>query len=162
MASLPRGVRFGIDVGKVRIGVAQSDPDGLLAMPVETVQRQVDGAVSALCARIAEANPSCIYVGLPLSLNGGHTASTEDAIALAREINDATGAHVQLIDERLSTVSAQSALHASGKTTKTSRGVVDQVAAVMILQQALDSERAQGKVAGISLDGFSSAPGSVG
>ena len=162
MASLPRGVRFGIDVGKVRIGVAQSDPDGLLAMPVETVQRQEDGAVSALCASIAETNPSCVYVGLPLSLNGAQTASTEDAIALARHINEATGAQVHLIDERLSTVSAQSALHASGKTTKSSREVVDQVAAVMILQQALDTERAQGKLAGISVNGFSSSPGSVG
>jgi putative Holliday junction resolvase len=161
VVSLPRGVRFGIDVGKVRIGVAQSDPDGLLAMPVETVQRQEDGSIAALCARIAESEPVCIYVGLPLSLNGSHTASTEDALALAREINDATGVQVQLIDERLSTVSAQAALHASGKTTKSSRGVVDQVAAVMILQQALDTERAQSQAAGISLDGFSSGPGSV-
>lgn len=161
MASLPRGIRFGIDVGKVRIGVAQSDPDGLLAMPVETVQRQEEGSVASLCARIAALEPLCIYVGLPLSLNGAHTASTDDAISLAKVLHDATGAQVQLIDERLSTVSAQSALHASGKTTKSSRAVVDQVAAVMILQQALDTERAQGKTAGLSLDGFSSSAGSV-
>ena len=162
MASLPRGVRFGIDVGKVRIGVAQSDPDGLLAMPVETVQRQEDGSVEALCARIVQLEPVFIYVGLPLSLDGSHTASTADAIALAHVIGAGTGVQVQLIDERLSTVSAQSVLHASGKTTKSSRGVVDQVAAVMILQQALDMERAQGKTAGQSLDAFSSSPGSVG
>lgn len=159
---MSRGVRVGIDVGKVRIGVAQSDPDGLLAMPIETVQRQDGDAVAALCARISDLEPLRVYVGLPLSLNGSHTASTDDAISFADEIRSASGVEVRLVDERLSTVAAQSALHAAGKTTKSSRQVVDQVAAVMILQQALDTERVQDKPAGILLDQFNSDAGTVG
>lgn len=157
-----RGVRFGIDVGKVRIGIAQSDPDGMLATPVDTVQRQEAGALEGLIARLIEAHPACIYVGLPLSLDVSHTASTEDAIELANHLSDATEIEVRLIDERLTTVSAQSALHAAGRNTKSSRQVVDQVAAVMILQQALDSERAQSQRAGRPVSEFSSGSGSVG
>lgn len=156
-----RGVRFGIDVGKVRIGVAQSDPDGLLATPVETIQRHNDGAVDSLVALLSEAQPMCVYVGLPLSMNGSHTASTEDAIAVAHQLHQGTGIEVRLIDERLTTVSAQSALHAAGRNTKSSRQVVDQVAAVLILQQALDTERAQERPAGTAVGDFSSSSGSV-
>lgn len=161
MASLPRGVRFGIDVGKVRIGVAQSDPDGLLATPVETVQRQNDAAVESLCARLGAVEPLRIYVGLPLSLDGSHTSSTEDALSVAREISRLVSAEVRLVDERLTTVSAQAALHAAGKNTKSSRQVVDQVAAVMILQHALESERVQEKPAGIAVAEFSSSSGTL-
>lgn len=159
---MSRGVRFGIDVGKVRVGVAQSDPDGSLAVPVDTVQRNLEGAMSKLCARLTDEAPLRIYVGLPLSLNGSRTASTDDAIVFAREIHDVTGIEVRLIDERLSTVSAQSALYAAGKTAESSKKIVDQVAAVMILQQALDFERAQGRPAGISLDDVSNHSGGLG
>jgi putative Holliday junction resolvase len=89
-----------------------------------------------------------IVVGLPLSLSGGRTPSTEDAERFAARIAAESPRPVRLVDERLSTVSAQSALSASGRNTKKSRPVIDQVAAVIILQHALDSERAGGSAPG--------------
>lgn len=154
---MERGIRLGIDVGKVRIGVAQSDPDGLLATPVSTVQRGVDEAyLSQLIELVSERECTVVYVGLPLSLSGEHTASTSDALAVAAALEAALSIPVRLVDERLSTVSAQAALHQSGRNTKNSRSVIDQAAAVVILQNALESERAQGVFPGKSPASFSS------
>jgi putative holliday junction resolvase len=138
-----RGVRLGIDVGRVRVGVARSDPDGLLALPVVTLDRRA-GIEAPLAALIAEHEPLEIVVGLPLSLSGGDTPSTTDAREVAAVIAALGPVPVLLVDERLSTVSAQRSLTASGRTTRNSRNVVDQVAAVIILQHALDRERASG------------------
>jgi putative Holliday junction resolvase len=144
------GVRLGIDVGKVRIGVARSDPHGMLATPVETVARAATGSsdVDRLMALCLELEVVEIIVGLPLALSGARTASTEDASDFAERLFEAAGLPTRMIDERLSTVSAQSALHANGRTTKSSRPVIDQVAAVILLQQALDIERASGNPPG--------------
>jgi putative holliday junction resolvase len=140
------GVRIGVDVGKARIGVARSDPSGLIATPVVTVARAADGDadVREILASAAEFDATEIVVGLPLSLSGGRTASTEDAERFAGRLAAASPLPVRLVDERLSTVSAQSALSSSGRSTRKSRPVIDQVAAVIILQHALDSERAGG------------------
>jgi putative holliday junction resolvase len=140
------GVRIGVDVGKARIGVARSDPSGLIATPVVTVPRADDGDadVREILASAKEYDAIEIVVGLPLSLSGGRTPSTEDAERFAERIAAAAPLPVRLVDERLSTVSAQSALSASGRSTRKSRPVIDQVAAVIILQHALDSERAGG------------------
>ena len=151
------GVRLGIDVGRSRIGVARCDADGLLAVPVETVARVAeapDGAdVARIAALAAEFGASAIVVGLPLSLSGAETASTDDARAFAARLASAVPtAPVRLVDERLSTVSAQSALHRSGRSTRGSRAVIDQVAAVVILQHAIDSERSAGTPAGVLLE----------
>lgn len=139
-----RGVRLGVDVGKVRVGVARSDPDGLIAVPVETVQRRGDAgpAVDRIVAIAEELGAIEVVVGLPISLRGDDTASTADARAVA-DLIAVRGLAVRLVDERLTTVSAQSALRASGRTTRGSRAVVDQVAAVILLQHALDAERAR-------------------
>lgn len=154
---MERGIRLGIDVGKVRIGVAQSDPDGLLATPVSTVQRGEDETyLSQLIELVTERGCTVVYVGLPLSLSGDHTASTADAIAVASALEAKLAEPVRLVDERLSTVSAQAALHQSGRNTKNSRSVIDQAAAVVILQNALDAERAQGVFPGKSPASFSS------
>lgn len=134
------GVRVGVDVGTVRIGVARSDPHGLLATPVETVPRG-DGDIARILAIAAEVDAIEFIVGLPLALSGARTASTNDATAFAGRLAAATPLAVRMIDERLSTVSAQSALRGAGRNTKNSRSVVDQVAAVIIVQHALDSER---------------------
>lgn len=134
------GVRIGIDVGTARIGVATSDREGLLATPVETVARDSE-SISRLAQLVSELSAMEIVVGLPLALSGRETASTADARAVAADIAAATTVPVRLVDERLSTVSAQSALHRSGRNTKSSRSVIDQVAAVIILQHALDFER---------------------
>lgn len=151
MTGFRRGARLGIDVGKARVGVARCDPDGLLAVPVETVPRD-DATVRRIGELAAEYNVVEILVGLPISLGGGETASTADARAVADEIAQVTGSPVRLVDERLSTVSAHAALRSSGRSQRSSRKLVDQVAAVVLLQQAIDVEKSTGNPAGVLLD----------
>lgn len=144
-------VRLGIDVGKSRIGVARTDIDGTLAVPVETVSR--DAKAAARISDIAsEYDCGILYVGLPLSLKGSHTASTQDALDFAREIAEVVDIPVRLIDERLSTVSATQSLQAAGKNAKSAKAIIDQAAAVVILEQALSIERSTKQWAGRSLD----------
>lgn len=150
MTGFRRGVRLGIDVGRARIGVARCDPDGLLAVPVETVPRS-DAAVGRIAELAAEYEPLELVVGLPINLRGEDTASTADAREFAEALGRACGIAVRLIDERLSTVTAHQALRASGRTQRTSRGVVDQAAAVVLLQHAIDTEKNTGNPAGTPL-----------
>lgn len=147
MTGFRRGVRLGVDVGKVRVGVARSDPDGLLATPVETVPRD-DAAIRRVIALGEEHDVFEFVVGLPISLSGGDTPSTADARAFARALAGASATPVRMVDERLSTVSAHSALRDSGKSQRQSRRIVDQVAAVVLLQQALDVEKSTGRPPG--------------
>lgn len=141
------GVRLGIDVGKARVGVARCDLHGMLATPVETVPRG-PGDLARIAELATEYGAVELVVGLPIALSGNETASTEDARLFAAELASVQPATVRLVDERLSTVSAHSALRASGRTAKNSRSVVDQVAAVIILQHALDFERSAGSPPG--------------
>lgn len=134
------GVRLGIDVGTVRIGVARSDPHGMIATPVETVQRG-SGDLARIAELCVEVEAVEVVLGLPIALSGNETASTADARRFALELAKVQGAPVRLVDERLSSVSANAALRSAGRTSRTSRTVVDQVAAVIILQYALDFER---------------------
>lgn len=145
------GVRLGVDVGKARVGIASSDRDGLLATPVATLAR-ADADERAFRLLVEEHGAVEVVVGLPLSMSGGDTASTADARELAASIARWVDVPVRLVDERLSTVSAQRALHASGRRTKGSRPVIDQVAAVIILQNALDFERSAGRPPGAPVD----------
>ena len=145
------GVRLGVDAGKARVGVAVCDRDGLLATPVVTLSRGAT-TVGDLRALVEEYSAEEVVVGLPLSLSGGDTASTADARALAAELAAVVAVPVRLVDERLSTVSAQRALHQSGRSVKGSRPVIDQVAAVIILQNALDFERSAGHPPGTVVD----------
>ena len=149
------GVRIGIDVGKARVGVARSDRDGLLATPVETLTRDRT-TVGRLVELARELEPVEIVVGLPLSLSGGDTMSTTDARDFAAELATASGTPVRLVDERLSTVTAQRALRDSGRRAKGSRPVIDQVAAVIILQNALDFERTAARPPGEPVDPYES------
>ncbi|HZK59402.1 MAG TPA: Holliday junction resolvase RuvX [Cryobacterium sp.] len=145
------GVRIGVDVGTARIGLARCDFHGMIATPVETVPRDQDGGTSDIArivAVVAELGAVEVVVGLPLALSGNRTASTDDAVRFAEALARSLDVPVRLVDERLSTVSAQSALRASGRKARTHRPVIDQVAATIILQHALDSERASGKPPG--------------
>jgi len=143
------GVRLAIDVGTVRIGVARSDRHAMLASPVATVARG-DGDLARIAALAAEEEAIEVYVGLPKALSGRTTASTEDAVAFGRELAASLGDdRVRFVDERLSTVSAAGQLHASGKRAKRQRQVIDQVAATIILEAALESERRTGIQPGI-------------
>lgn len=157
---LPRGPRLGVDVGTVRVGVAASDPDGLIATPVDTLAREpahtrpVAGDLRRIAEEVAERGVRVVYVGLPRGLSGREGQAAEAARAYAGRIAQAVApVPVRLIDERLSTVTAHAALHASGRAGRKHRSVVDQVAAVVILQQALDAERASGRRAGEHVQG---------
>jgi putative holliday junction resolvase len=144
------GIRLGIDVGQARVGVARSDPRGTMAVPVATLARVT--ALLEIAELAVEYEPLEIVVGLPINLQGDRTASTDDAEAFAREIEALGVAPVRMVDERLSTVSATSALQSAGRSTRSHRSVVDQVAAVILLQHTLDSERSQGVAGGYVLD----------
>jgi putative pre-16S rRNA nuclease len=131
-------------VGSVRIGVAASDPDGILATPVETVRRDRSGRhVRRLAELATELAAVEVIVGLPRTLADRTGPSAQDAIelseALARRIAPTP---VRLADERLTTVSAQRSLRAAGVRAREQRGVIDQAAAVAILQSWLDQRRA--------------------
>jgi putative Holliday junction resolvase len=147
------GVRVGVDVGKARIGLARSDSHGMLATPVETVSRDHSGSldVARIVAVVAELDAVEVVVGLPLALSGNRTASTDDAVGFAELLARSLTVPVRLVDERLSTVAAQSVLRAAGRKARTQKPVVDQVAAVIILQHALDTERTLGTPAGAAV-----------
>ncbi len=145
------GVRLGVDVGTARVGIAVCDREGLLATPVATLARP-DADERSFRLLVEEYGAVEIVVGLPLSLSGGDTASTTDAREFAAAVAGWTGVPVRLVDERLSTVSAQRALRDAGRGTKGSRPVIDQVAAVIILQNALDHERSAGLPPGAPVD----------
>lgn len=144
------GVRIALDVGSVRIGVAKCDRDGLLATPLTTIPAGTE-AIQALLELVQEHDAICVYVGKPVSLAGRDTTSTLLAIDFARELKSAliqSTIQVRLIDERLSTVSAQRDMHEAGRNIKQSRDAIDQAAAVVILDHALDSERHAGDLVG--------------
>lgn len=143
-----RGVRLGIDPGDARIGVASCDPSGILATPVETVQRG-DGDLDRIAALVDELGAVLLYVGLPRSMSGGEgpAAGKVRAFALDLAIRVAP-CPVYLVDERLSTVTAEAVLRDRGKKGKKRRAVVDQAAAVVILQGALETERIAGRPTG--------------
>lgn len=139
-----RGRRIGIDVGSVRIGVAASDPDGLLATPVETVRRdRSDRHIRRLAQLATELQAVEVVVGLPRTLADRTGPAAHDAIevaaAVARRIAPVP---VRMADERLTTVSAQRSLREAGVRAKGQRAMIDQVAAVGILQSWLDQRRA--------------------
>jgi len=142
------GVRLGVDPGDARIGVARSDPSGFLATPLETVRRG-KGDLARIARLVREQAAVEVVVGLPRSLSGGEGPAAakvrEFAARLARRIAPVA---VRLQDERLTTVSAEAMLRHRGKKGAERRAVVDQAAAVLILQHALDTERATGRPAG--------------
>jgi len=141
-------VRLGIDPGDARIGVARSDPSGFLATPVETVRRG-KGDLARIAALVAEEEAMEVVVGLPRSLSGNEgpaaVKTREFAGRLARRLDPVP---VRLCDERLTTVSAEAMLRDRGRKGGKRRAVVDQAAAVFILQHALDTERATGTAPG--------------
>ena len=154
------GVCLGVDVGKVRVGVARSDFHRMLATPLETIARDQSGGgddISRILELATEYDAVEIIVGLPLNMRGEKTPSTEDAEKFAASLVERASQRqvplsVRMVDERLSTVSAQAQLHSVGKNTKKSRAVIDQAAAVVILQHALDSDKAQGRNVGTVIE----------
>jgi putative Holliday junction resolvase len=134
---------LGVDVGTVRVGLALSDPTGTLASPLETVKRAKNHAdLDRLAALVVEHEVTEVVVGEPVHLSGASGASAQDAANYAQELADRIpDVPVILIDERLSTVTAASHLREGGIDSRKQRAVIDQAAAVVILQQFLDSRR---------------------
>jgi putative Holliday junction resolvase len=151
-------VRVALDIGDARIGVASSDPHGILATPVETVRRG-PGDLDRLASLVADLDAFEIVIGLPRSLSGGEgpaaarirEVAAQVAAKVAEQVTDRdgnSGMAVRLVDERFTTVTAERMLRERGKKGSKRRAVVDQAAAVVILQHALDFERETGNAPG--------------
>jgi putative Holliday junction resolvase len=148
------GRRLGVDVGDVRVGVAMCDPDGLIATPVETI-RQGRDAIPRLVALVHEYEAIEVVVGLPVSLSGREGPAAAKVRTFAAELAGAVApVSLRLVDERMSTMTADSQLRASGmagtnkQSGKKRRAVIDQAAATVILQAALDAERTRNEPPG--------------
>ncbi|MGN9912945.1 Holliday junction resolvase RuvX [Phytohabitans sp. LJ34] len=149
MGEFVRGTRLGVDVGQVRVGVALSDPDGILATPLATLSRDLNAEVDAIpsdifeLARLVDAYQTVeVVVGLPVTLAGKEGPAAVQARAYAERLSRAIApVPVRLADERMSTVAATRRLAERGVRGKRQRAVVDQAAAVEILQGWLDAQR---------------------
>lgn len=142
------GVRIAIDWGDARIGVAACDPNGTMAYPLETIKAdaQAEGRVAQL---VKEHDPLEVIVGLPRSLTGDEGPAAKKIRKRARSLSKRVRPiQVRLLDERLTTVSAARALTEAGRKSRQQRSVIDQVAAVTILEHALDTERRTGSAPG--------------
>ena len=143
-----KGRRIAVDVGDVRIGVAVSDPDGLLATPVETVAAGPQ-AIGRLTELVHEFDALECVVGLPIGLSGREGPAAIKVRVFCAELGPAIDpVPIRLFDERMSTMTANSLLREGGRSGASKRSIIDQAAATVILQTALDSERTRGSAPG--------------
>lgn len=147
------GRRIAIDYGAARIGVAVSSIDALISSPLATVAGG-ELAAKQVAQLVQQQSPLEVYVGLPLNLQGEHTKSTTQAIALAVDLQNLLECEVRLIDERMTTRAAQGQLLASGKNSKKSRSLIDAAAASLILEGAIAFEKSTGSQPGKPLSEF--------
>lgn len=140
---------MGVDVGQARVGLALSDPDGILATPLKTLRRDLKkNSDRRVLRKLLEVNEVTeVFVGLPKTMKGADSPSTvmarDYAAALVAELaQEGRQLPVWLVDERLTTVSAHRSLHEAGVSSRDFKAVVDQVAAVNILQTSLDALKA--------------------
>lgn len=134
---------LGIDHGEARIGLAISDELGMLAHPLETVPgRDVKAAIERIVELVDEKRVAKIVLGLPLRMDGSVGTAVDKVRSFAKALSRQLPANVELIesDERLTTVAAWEKLHAAGRNEKNSRHLIDQAAAIEILQDYLDSQ----------------------
>lgn len=138
------GIWLGVDVGAARVGVARCDPDGILAVPEATLARDAEHGedLRQLAALVREHGAAGVVVGLPITLAGRHGPAAQDATEYAHRLRGLVDpVPVELIDERLTTVSAENMLRGRGINGKARRAVVDQAAAVVILEHWLAQRR---------------------
>ena len=138
---MQRGRRIAFDYGDVRIGVAISDPDSILASPLTTLASSDPRLFQQIALLFNEHEPIAIFVGDPLNLSGESSVSAQKAAAFAEKLRTEFNVPVTMIDERLSTVSATNAMRQSGVNAKDARTKVDMAAAVAILEQGLAIEK---------------------
>ena len=135
---------LGLDLGSKRIGVALSDPEGVIASPLTTLERHGGGRdLEAVSGLVREHDVGEIVVGLPLHMDGRRGPEAEAARRFARGLREAIGIPVDLQDERWTTVEAERALRESGRRGKKQRAVVDSVAASILLRTWLERRRQQ-------------------
>lgn len=149
---------MGVDVGNARVGVSMCDPDGILATPLKTLRRDLKkDSDRRVLRKLIEVNEVTeVFVGLPRTMRGGESPSTVMARTYAEDlvrelVAEGNPVPVWLIDERLTTVSAHRSLHEAGVSSRDFKTMVDQVAAVNILQSALDTLKAGQHLAGYLL-----------
>ena len=147
----PQGIKLGVDVGTVRVGVAICDRESILATPYKTLDRNAkkNSDVRVIANLVQELGAVQVFVGLPRTMKGEERASAVMATDYARLLVGELAARdlpvpVNLVDERLSSVSAHRSLHEAGMSSRNHRKVVDQVAAAGILQHAIDMQKARG------------------
>jgi putative Holliday junction resolvase len=145
-----KGRRVAFDVGAARIGVATCDPDAILASPQPFIERN-DDDLQACLRLVEEIGAVAIYVGLPINLEGKWTPSTFDALYFAQDLEELTTTRVRLIDERLSTRTAQAQMREAGRNVKNSRKDIDSASAVEILERAIEILKA-GRDAGLTTE----------
>jgi len=152
---MEKGRRLAIDVGSVRIGLAICDPDGILSSPIPALGRSNEllDTLQLVSELVAENSVIEVYVGDPISLSGGQSASTRDAREFAEKLAAQISVPIRLVDERLTTVTASAKLRISGKDAKQSRSLIDSASAVEILEQALATIRVSGKAPGQLVEG---------
>ena len=138
---MPPGRVLGLDLGQARIGVAISDSQGLVAVPLGTVHTGAPADLKAIAAIAREQTVDRIVVGLPLALSGRKGEAADHAERFAEALRGFLGLPVDLQDERLTTVEAERSLGAAGVRGRGRRAVVDQTAAAIILQAYLDARR---------------------
>ncbi len=156
MSEVSGGNRLGIDWGKARIGVAACNRGTTIAYPVETVPAGPT-AIGRLVELVAEYEPGIVYVGLPLTLQGERGLAAQQVLERVAELQVRIApTRIRLVDERMSTVHASRSLGTAGRNTRSQRSVIDQAAAVEILQRAIDRELADGRPAGLAAEGGAS------
>lgn len=137
---------LGIDVGEARIGLALSDELGMLAHPLETVKTKEGNPIKHVAAVVEREKTATVVIGLPRNMNGTYGPAADKAREFAAKLQQLTPCTVKFWDERLTTVAAQKQLHEAGRNVKNSRAVIDQAAAVLILQGYLDSQAMLGGI----------------
>ena len=133
---LRRGRRIGIDYGDVRVGVAITDLDAILVSPLLTLKND-ENLFQNLANLIKEQEPLYIALGSPLHLSGENSNKSAAVLDFANKVKELLEIDIFLIDERLTTKSAQNQLREVGIGSRESKGIIDQIAAVNILNQAL-------------------------
>jgi putative Holliday junction resolvase len=138
---MQRGRRIAFDYGDIRIGVAVCDPDGIISSPLAVLRAEDRNLRSEIQAFIAEYEPVQIFIGLPKQLSGVESSSAAKARIFGAMLAELSDIEIVYIDERLSTVNAQSKLREAGKSTRESKELIDAMAAVEILELGLQSAR---------------------
>ena len=138
---MQRGRRIAFDYGDVRIGVAVSDPDSILSSPLTTLKATDKDLLKQITEILTEIDPVTIYVGRPALLSGNDGSATEKASEFVERLRTLTPVPVEMIDERMSTISAARNLRDAGRNAKDSKDAIDMASAVAILEFALEIEK---------------------